>query len=270
MTNLMPDPPLPAFARPPVAEVGLAIQFVRPLPLRSVDLAAVRQAFEDEFPGLQEHLPAAPIPAPDAEVSVSVELMDGIPLPRLWMLSADETQLVQFQPDRLGVNWRLSDHTAYPHYDNIRPLLEVSWERLRGVLGSLDMSVPDADVCEAVYVNPIEVADPTEAAEGLSEILAPWSGATSDAFLPPPRDIRISSRYTLPSHGGLLTIDAYPAQRVPDLKPILLLQLSARGRANPQTFAGALEFLDLAHEWIVQGFADFTTAQMHERWGRER
>jgi hypothetical protein len=44
--------------------------------------------------------------------------------------------------------------------------------------------------------------------------------------------------------------------------------LTARGQPLGTGLAGVLEFLDLGREWIVTGFDELTTPEMHRLWGR--
>jgi len=50
----------------------------------------------------------------------------------------------------------------------------------------------------------------------------------------------------------------------------LLIELTARGAPQSEGLAGALAFLDQGHAWIVQGFTDITTPEMHDLWKRKQ
>ena len=50
----------------------------------------------------------------------------------------------------------------------------------------------------------------------------------------------------------------------------MTLNLISLGRASSPDLAGALDFMDLAHEWIVRGFTSMTTAEAHEHWRRTK
>jgi hypothetical protein len=60
-----------------------------------------------------------------------------------------------------------------------------------------------------------------------------------------------------------------PAIRRTDAKEILQLNLTARGKPESSTLQHLLDWLDLGHEWIVNGFTDFTTKAMHDHWGKQ-
>ena len=49
---------------------------------------------------------------------------------------------------------------------------------------------------------------------------------------------------------------------------VLQLDVSATGRPTSSKTPDILEWLDLGREWVVKGFADFTTPEMHMKWRR--
>ncbi|HUE08033.1 MAG TPA: hypothetical protein VMP41_11445, partial [Acidimicrobiales bacterium] len=59
-----------------------------------------------------------------------------------------------------------------------------------------------------------------------------------------------------------------PAFQREDNQPVIALTLLARGAPRTTDATGVVEFLRLGHEWIVRGFADLTTAAMHDEWER--
>ena len=61
---------------------------------------------------------------------------------------------------------------------------------------------------------------------------------------------------------------ATDANKPGELKPMLQLQLIARGAPIGAGEAGISKFMDLAHFLIVNSFADLTTKDMHTVWGR--
>jgi hypothetical protein len=54
-----------------------------------------------------------------------------------------------------------------------------------------------------------------------------------------------------------------PAIRKQDAKEIVRLNLTARGKPVSSTPADILDWFDMGHVWIVQGFTDFTTTKIH-------
>lgn len=259
--------PLPDFERPPVAEVALAVQFEPLHGLRQVDLGRVYEAFAPEFPVVEEH-PTRP-PTSLEPVEVSLQLTNETLMPCLWFMTEERDRLVQFQRDRLVVNWRREEDQPYPRYEKaVRAMLESAWERLAATVETLGLDPLRPNVCEVAYVNPIEADERWSQHGELDLVIAPWSGQHSDDFLPEPIDVRVAARYGLPDGAGILTVDATPMTRTPD-NTATMLQLAARGLARREDLAGAFAFLDLGREWIVRGFVSFTEADMHQAWGKE-
>ena len=66
---------------------------------------------------------------------------------------------------------------------------------------------------------------------------------------------------------GRLHVTAQPAIRKEDRKPMVILNLTARGKPEGEGTDGVLRFLDRGREWIVKTFKEITTSEMHQIWG---
>jgi hypothetical protein len=55
-----------------------------------------------------------------------------------------------------------------------------------------------------------------------------------------------------------------------DNRPILVMNLTARGEPAEPTNEGVLSFVDRGREMIVRGFASITSPEMHKVWRRIR
>jgi hypothetical protein len=65
-----------------------------------------------------------------------------------------------------------------------------------------------------------------------------------------------------------LRITVQPALRHADQKEVLQVTLSVRGQPKTSCLEDILEWFDFGREWVVRGFADFTSEAMHQRWKR--
>jgi len=73
----------------------------------------------------------------------------------------------------------------------------------------------------------------------------------------------------LPGALGRLQAKLSQATRKEDQMPLIVLELSAKGIGDDKTPAGLFAWFDVAHEWIVRGFADLTTERAQkDLWGR--
>lgn len=193
----------------------------------------------------------------------------GPSLPRAWFLSRDGVLLVQAQEDRLALNWRRSGLPIdYPRYSTLRPMFE---ELIAVSQKLLKLNEIAGDLVELTYVNELNIdgGSGLPAERALTTVRAPESD-----FLPPPEDSRWAARWLIPGSSdlplGRLIASAEPATRQSDQRETYLLTMTAK---FPGALAGLkqiIEKVDLGHEWIVKGFADLTTKQMQERWGRTK
>src|ERR1700730_9049718 len=116
-------PHLPEFARPPIVELVLGLQFGRVPGLNIAHLVGLAELFSAEYPTLQEMPPLTPsfevFGLPTNQIpTISFAPFLGM---RIWVSSKDETSLIQLQPDRLVLNWRkMSPTDEYPRYTEMQ------------------------------------------------------------------------------------------------------------------------------------------------------
>lgn len=264
------DQTLPEYDRPPVVEVVLAIQFKEPIGYRSLDLARIARTWEEEFPIIEERSPLPMLHLWSDGLDVAWDLIDDTRTPRLWLQNAEGNQVLQLQQDRIALNWRQgSTDDAYPRYQSIRRALETAWHQLTATIGELGLGAPEPSICEAQYINHLGADQGWCSSEDTAELIAPWNGTMSDEFLPTDFSSGLMLSFSLPDQRGWLHITGLTADFV-DGDRRLVLHLTSRGTPASPDIDGALDFMDLAHEWIVKGFTSVTTAEAHEQWGRTR
>lgn len=259
---------LVSFKRPPVQEVAFAVQL--PDPSITIDfLAALPKALSLDLPVKQLRDPFPRIVESLEENSeVEFAIRPGSTLPRAWFLSQDGVLLVQAQEDRIALNWRRSGQPIkYPRYGPLRAQFEELVSAAAALLG-----MPEglsADFTELTYVNELDV----DGGPGLPAERALTTIRVPDAnFLPRPEDSKWASRWLIPGQEGRprgrLIASAEPATRQDDQHNTYLLTMTARMPGLISGTDAILKRLDVGHEWIVKGFADLTTKQMHDQWGR--
>ncbi len=274
----MTGPAGPGFVRPPVNEVALAVYFSPPLGLRSVDIGVLHERWRDRYPATLDQPVLPPVPVETfGPPSLGVTFHLGAPTgTRVWFQTAGGERVVQVQADRLVLNWRrVSPADDYPRFATLRPEFARVLAELAELNDSLGVGPLRVGQAEVSYTNTIEQlgAEPVTP----SDIIAPWSGDHTDAFLPPEEDVRLDLRYRIPKADGTgpagrlyvamqPAIRPGPGQTTPESS--FVLQLFARGVPSTPETAGALDFLDLAHEWVVNGFVSLTTPRMHKVWGQ--
>jgi uncharacterized protein (TIGR04255 family) len=286
------------FERPPVAEVLLATQF----PADTIDLEVyglIAGKIRDELPRRSRQ---GVIPRNEerfdqldklpAQASFEIRMEGPADLPRILFESQSGDEVVQLQPHRLTYNWRHGTAgKPYPHYTALRKrfmrLLKLLFEALDEV-GQQHA----VELAEVTYVNPIEYpGHPATDAVGqthpdLANIINRFNKRPDSAFLPDAEDAHLRARWRIPNAKGApigrlhLSIDPAigpsglksPAPIAPgvlpsSLAPIYLVNLTARVRPQGQSVDRVMKGLDIGHEWVVLGFEDLTTPEMHNHWG---
>ena len=168
------------------------------------------------------------------------------------------------------VNWQKGGvDDPYLRYTTIRQSLVDAWGRLNQAMDDLQLDVPPPSICEVLYVNHLGADQGWRSAGGTAALIAPWGGTMSDGFLPENPHGGFLLHYHLPDGRGWLNIDAWTTDIHSDER-LMVLTLVSRGSASSPNLAGALDFMDLAHEWIVRGFTSVTTTEAHNKWRRTR
>lgn len=266
------------FANPPVIETVLSVQF-SPLSKFSIPHSGLYwQRVRDRFPRIELRPPVAHVKEEfgSREASVasqfSIELVPAVGLQvRCWFLDQKGNKFVQVQNDRFIYNWqKVTGNETYPRYETVRSNFREEWERFREFLKDENLGVPEVDQCEVTYVNHIEYGKGWKSFGELNKVISAWSGKYSGEFLPSPEKVNTNVTYRLPDGKGRLHIALGPVIRARDAKEVLQLNLTARGAPASSETEDIIEWLNLGRKWIVEGFTDLTTDEMHRIWGRTK
>ncbi|WP_297379745.1 TIGR04255 family protein [Roseateles chitinivorans] len=250
------------FGKPPVVEVSCGVTFRLEKPLKSGHAGLYWSRVRHEFPRCED---AAPITAlfetSDGAPNVQYEILDMPELRRTWLLNSVGTHLLQLQEDRFIFNWKrnsLDEH--YPSYDTVIADFWKQWHQYRDFLAEQGLGAPVAVQLELTYHNVLL---------GHSHFLRDHRREAPDSrFLPVSEALNYRDQFLLPDNCGRLHVNALSARQVQTGEKALRLDLTARGLPKEASEEGCKGWFDLAHEWITHGFADLTTSEAHELWGR--
>jgi uncharacterized protein (TIGR04255 family) len=193
----------------------------------------------------------------------------SVPLPRALFRNEAGTQLKQFQADRFVRNWTKADSAPeYPRYESIRESFADDIRTLIEFLATNSLGKLVPNQCEVTYVNLVPLDG-----MAVSAVVSPWNGSYSDSFLPEPEATEVAAHFVMthPQHTepvGRLHVQGALVTYRDTKRKALQLTLTARGQPLGTDVDGVLTFLNLGREYIVKGFASFTTPQMHKSWGR--
>jgi uncharacterized protein (TIGR04255 family) len=189
---------------------------------------------------------------------------------RCWFLTTDDTELIQVQRNRFIQNWRkVKGDEVYPRYDTrLRPAFAKRHARYLEFLVAQGLSIPTILQIELTYINDLVPGEGWGNVGDLHRLLTPWRGEYTHGFLPSPYGMRIGASYAMPEQRGRLHLNIQRVVRPRDQHEILQFRLTARVKPTSGEERSILEAFDLARDWIVNGFTDWTTPTMHKIWGR--
>lgn len=263
----MPRPAdLPDYGTPPLNELVLGAQF-SPIPgYSTVDAGVIWELFRSEFPIVQEQPPLSPqfeTFGGGASPGVQIQFGPMISPMRLWFVTEQGDHLLQFQPDRLLLNWRQNGEGTYPRYEQIAAVFHECLCKLRDHVLAAKGYELDINQIEITYINIIPVEDVSEQSKWL-KILLPF-GFPIEAM---------SANFTEIAQSE----DGKPIARFHhDLRSVISidgrnkafqLNLTYRGKPKLPGIDGALELLGKGRVAIVKRFTELTTKEAHDAWKR--
>jgi hypothetical protein len=266
-------PGLPDFDRPPVTEVVLSLQFGSLAKLKTAYVGFLWSLWRDRYPRVSEQTPLDPVfetfgTASPEQAHIRFEQLLALPFPRYWFETADGSELCQIQQNRIVHNWRLRG-TPYPRYEKVRANLIEDLGTFEKFLVSEQLGDLLFNQSEITYINTIDVPG-TDPHGALEQVLAVWKGMDSaDRDL---EDVAFRARYLMKKKGtpyARLHVSASPALRRATMAHVVQLELTFRGKPEDGDRVAALALLDEGREAIVKAFAEMTTPEMHEYWGRK-
>ena len=206
--------------------------------------------------------------SPKSETAIGIRVVPEPDL-RVWYISDSKTHLLQVQRDRFILNWRkVVGDEIYPRYDSNRPKFQEEWGKFCSFITNANLGSINVNQCEVTYVNHIELGKGWKSFGEAHKVFGCLTAPRENTILANPEMVRLDTRFLMPGHRGRLYISFEPTLRRKDAKEALQVTLTARGKPDSSTTEDILKWFDLGHEWIVNGFTEFTTQTMHGIWGK--
>lgn len=265
----------PSFRKPPVTEVVLAAAF-KSLALSIPDIGLLWEAFRSEFPRVEEQPPYDPptelFEAGYAGPPVSFEIFPSPPLPRIWMLSEDQTELLQLQRNWFACNWRkVAPEDKYGRWPSRWGSFERNFRILEQHVSERALGVLSIQQCEVTYVNHILSGHVWSNHSELYKVITALKDVPISAGVVEQSSFA-TSLLVRDGNGapiGRLHVSVQPALRRQDGIPMFVMNLTARGAPAGQGLEGIRGFMERAHEWASNTFIEITTPEVQAEWGRD-
>jgi hypothetical protein len=171
----------------------------------------------------------------------------------LFFITTDQSHLIQFQRDKFINNWRkISLGTEYPRFKTLFPQFQKTFGMFSCFIKEVHAGEIVPDQYELTYVNHISKEKMWQSLRNI-EIVFPDFLCRETSFLPEPEHVSWRKIYRLPDKQGRL----YASMQ--DIQGKYVLNLTARGFG-----ANINNWFEMAHEWIVKGFADLTGKEIQK------
>ncbi|CAB1078382.1 hypothetical protein D1AOALGA4SA_6124 [Olavius algarvensis Delta 1 endosymbiont] len=252
---------LPDYKKPPVIEVVCGISFETIEKFRGPHLGLFWQKVRNKFP-LCEHAQRLELPPPEFDLKNY--------LPRTWFINEDKNMLIQLQNNKFFFNWRrIQQEEAYPRYKTIIIAFKTNLGIFNKFLEEENLGSVNPIKCELTYINHIPKGEGWDSLGDISGVFRDLAWSSSERFLNPPIGFGGQVLFALPDDNGRLNVTLQHGERNIDKHPMLILQITATGLGADKSNDALWKWFEIAHEWIVRGFADLTGATIQENiWER--
>lgn len=240
-------------------------------PIKLAHMGLFWDKVRDEFPRTED----APPLLPAIERYETTPSLTTVPFPlgsRIWLLSSSGDALLQIQPDRFLFNRKRPGTDAagppYPGFEEVAQRFEDYLRRFTQFLAAEGLGAPAYRQFELAYIN--RMIPPADQGSSEHEMFVDHARSPAkDRFLPTPDSFVWSTSYPFPGQAGRLHIVAKTVLAPQGMRQFVQLEMIARGMLpGNQTEQSRISWFEMAHEWIVKGFADVTSPLLHDHWGR--
>lgn len=265
--------PLPDYANPPVIEVVCGVHFAQLERFKAVHVGMFWERLKADFPEVQEHPPVATsienLGSPVSQTA-EIQFVETPPLPRVWFLDAAGNRIIQVQRDAFLHNWRkLAPTDQYPRFRTVMGNFMSFLEQFRAFVGEHSLGTIAPVQCELTYVNHIVESPLWSQGKPVGELLPDFAWRnSSEHFLPNYEGVNWRTAFRLPEESGRLHVSIQTGFRRPSNDPVVVLEMKARGIGKDPSLHALSGWFEIAHEWIVRGFADVTSEKsQRDLWG---
>jgi len=253
----------------------MGVQF-RSVPYNSLLVSQIYEVFKSDFPNFEEHVRLSPqLVKFGADIINEYALQNAISFgpknaetPRIMMISADGAHVIQFQNDRMTLNWRKIDSSSeYPRYEMLEKSFETSLNKFKKLVGDININQ-----FELSYINLIDEKEKNDA--GLSSNIWDFSDVLN-VFSPVPLDDEMQTEnqnlnlnYVIHDSNNnpksRFTISANPVFHNKDRLRAINLTLSEKGPIFSNDY---LTSFSSARKRIVNTFTSITSKELQKYWG---
>lgn len=262
-----------SYARPPVVETVLGVQFDRVPALSNSHWGVFWKTLDQhEWPNVED---AVPLPnqmerftdAARWGAGLKIQLTDD-PTSRCRIRNRLGDRMIQLQNTRLHLNWLGELGGEYPRYEMMRTEFEQNYRRFSDFVNTENVGQLKPNQWEVTYVNHIPRGTVWETANDWSFFKLLGSIPASSILIR--EDFQGTWRFAIPENRGRLHVEWQHAKKSPkDNTEFIRLVFTARGPMDlaDDMLGAVLDGLDLGRKTIVATFKNFASDEANNYWG---
>jgi uncharacterized protein (TIGR04255 family) len=247
------------FEKPPINEVVISTYFNPPIHgLRNEHIGLFWHSVRKDFPNVSQQHPVGRMDIPMGQ--------EIFPMPRYWMIAADDINLIQIQKNAFMFNWRRRED-EYPHYDNLKPVFDKHFSVFRDfILSETDTKDLRVDVCELTYINTIESCDYWYSSRDTGNVIPSFS--ILDIGVIPKVGPGYNCAFVYELADDLqLRVSIRNAQSTQDPEiMVLVLEIRASGRIGSANKSSIDSWFERGHQAIIDGFVRMTNPEIQKKY----
>lgn len=250
------------FRNAPLNEVALGYSFLPRPDILIPHVGKFWGAIAEAYPRCQH----APMIIDETQASMFMDM----PLPRVWMISEDDTTLVQFQQDRLIFNWRERGDRPYVRFEAVR----TEFERVRTLFEAFTQELTGTPVVPTAYsltyVNLIRVSDGESIKCAFTKVFPGLGWLGHAGSLPDPLTVEWKATYSVPNGDGTLTATIQPARLGHGGPQFFKFELSVSSGSLGGRHVEFDGWVTVAHNAVLHAFEGLTSEEIRRSvWKRE-
>jgi uncharacterized protein (TIGR04255 family) len=254
------------FKYPPINELIIGAYFDQPIaPLHSEHVGLFWAEVRKEFPKIQQQ-PELSLPIMGPSLTFQIGLTDEpYPMPRFWLISGDDSTLIQIQKNAFIFNWRKRD-TDYPHFENVKRPFDKYFELyslfLKNELGIDNVNIR---VAELTCSNLIESGDYWADSNDTQTLIPTLSIPDPGIPIEGKPDFNYLTAYKL-APDLALNVSVRSGRKATEAgKAVLVFELRALGALGAASRIDADDWYARAHEAIGSCFTAMTNPDIQSQ-----
>lgn len=255
------------YKNPPINELIIGAYFDQPVaPLRSEHVGLFWSEVRSEFPRIQQQ-PELALPVVGTALAYQIGFTDEpYPMPRFWLVSENETILIQVQKNAFILNWRKRE-SEYPHFETVKSNFDKYFDIYFSFLKKeLKIDPPSIQITELTYSNLVESSEYWRDTNDTQRLIPTISIPDPGVPIESKPDFNYLTAYKLAS--DLILNVAVRSGRKPTEadKAVLVFELRALGTLGAVSKRETDAWYDRAHEAVGRCFTAMTNSDIQQRY----